>query len=119
MILFSLTFSFYYNFFIVQKQILEEVDEVDKAEEEGHVEAEKPVEAKTGDKRQWSVVAQKILMEALVAGDSDETLNRLKKASDSLVRYKEFLDYLFMAIVKERLLSSQHGIRRGRGHERL
>lgn len=58
-------------------------------------------------------------MEALVAGDSDETLNRLKKASDRLVRYKEFLDYLFMAIVKERLQSSQYGIRRERGHERL
>lgn len=105
--------------FIVQKQILEEVDEVDEAEEEGDVEAEKPVEAKTDDKRRWSVVAQKILMEALVAGDSDETLNMLKKASDRLVRYKEFLDYLFMAIVKERLLSSQYGIRRRCGHERL
>ena len=40
---------------------------------------------KTGERRRWSVVAQRILNEALVAGDSDETLNRLKKASDSLV----------------------------------
>ena len=31
-------------------------------------------------------MAEKILMEAVVAGDSDETLNRLKRASDNLVR---------------------------------
>lgn len=60
--------------------------EVDEAEE-GVVEDDKPavkLAKKTGERR-WSVVAQKILMEALVAGDSDETLKRLRKASDNLV----------------------------------
>ena len=35
--------------------------------------------------RRWSVVAQRILDEALVAGDDEETFNRLKRASDVLV----------------------------------
>lgn len=67
-------------------QILDEVPEVDEAEE-GAIEDDKPAVklAKKSDERRWSVVAQKILMEALVAGDSDETLKRLKKASDNLV----------------------------------
>ena len=56
--------------------------------EEGVNEDDKPAVKLTGktEERRWSVVAQKILMEALVAEDSDETLNRLKKASDNLVR---------------------------------
>ncbi|XP_020617286.1 uncharacterized protein LOC110055245 isoform X2 [Orbicella faveolata] len=64
---------------------LEEVPEVNETEE-GVIEDDKPTVKLAGksEERRWSVVAQKILMEALVAGDSDETLNRLKKASDSL-----------------------------------
>ena len=67
-------------------QILEEeMPEVDEAKE-GEIESdEKPVESAKTKERRWSVVAQKILMEALVAGDSEETLKRLKKASDNLV----------------------------------
>ena len=68
---------------------MEEVSEVNEAEEERPNEEERPVKGKT-DERRWSVVAQKILMEALVAGDSDETLSRLKKASDNLVGCNEF-----------------------------
>ena len=61
--------------------------EVDEAKE-GEIESdEKPVEPAKSGERRWSVVAQKILMEALVAGDSEETLKRLKKASDNLVRH--------------------------------
>ena len=72
---------------IINKKILEEVPEVDEAEEvQGAIEDDKPaVKLGKSEERRWSVVAQKILMEAVVAGDSDETLNRLKKASDSLV----------------------------------
>ena len=40
---------------------------------------------KTDNDRRWSLVAEKILMDAVVAGDTDETLSRLKKASDNLV----------------------------------
>ena len=58
--------------------------------EEGAIEDDKPAVKLAGksEERCWSVVAQKILMEALVAGDSDETLNRLKKASDRLVGWR-------------------------------
>ena len=75
------------NVIIINKKILEEVPEVDEAEEvQGAIEDDKPaVKLGKSEERRWSVVAQKILMEAVVAGDSDETLNRLKKASDSLV----------------------------------
>ena len=60
---------------------------MDEAEEvQGAIEDDKPaVKLEKSEERRWSVVAQKILMEALVVGDSDETLKRLKKASDSLV----------------------------------
>ena len=44
-----------------------------------------PIQGKTDEKRRWSVVAQKILLDALAAEDSSETLSRLKKASDNLV----------------------------------
>lgn len=72
---------------VLCNQILEEVSEVDETEE-GEIEGDdRPVRPGKTEERRWSVVAQKILMEALVAGDSDETLNRLKKASDSLVRW--------------------------------
>ena len=43
------------------------------------------VKGETEDDRRRSLVAQKILMDAVVAGDSDETLTRLKRASDNLV----------------------------------
>lgn len=81
----TLLFNIYF-ILVFHTQILEEVPEVDEAEE-GVVEDDKPAVklAKKTDERHWSVVAQKILMEALVAGDSDETLKRLKKASDNLV----------------------------------
>ena len=66
---------------------MEEVSEVDKAEEDGSVDEKVKTDKGKTDEKRWSVVAQKILSEALVAEDSDETLNRLKKASDSLVSY--------------------------------
>ncbi|KAL9955567.1 hypothetical protein ACROYT_G036906 [Oculina patagonica] len=68
----------------VNFKILEEEPEVDEAKEEETESDEKSVKLGKTEERRWSVVAQKILMEALVAGDSDETLNRLKKALDSL-----------------------------------
>lgn len=56
-----------------------------------------PVEGKTDEKRRWSVVAQKILLEALAAEDLNETLSRLKKASDNLVSgiYNDKLSSIF------------------------
>ena len=47
------------------------------------VEPERP--RKAGQQRRWSLVAQRILDEALVVGDDEETFKRLKKASDNLV----------------------------------
>lgn len=66
---------------------MDEVSEVSKVEEEGTNEEDKPDKGKTKERR-WSVVAQRILQEALVVGDSDETLTRLKNASDKLVSYQ-------------------------------
>ena len=66
---------------------MDEVSEVTKVEEEGTNEEEKPDKGKT-EERRWSVVAQRILQETLVVGDSDETLSRLKNASDKLVSYQ-------------------------------
>ena len=82
-------YLFIYFILVFYSQILEVAPEVDEAEE-GAIEDDKPaVElAKKMDERRWSVVAQKILMEAVVAGDSDETLKRLKKASDNLVGWR-------------------------------
>lgn len=86
---------------VLYKQILEEVPEVDETEE-GAIEGDdKPaVKVEKSEERRWSVVAQKIIMEALVAGDSDETLNRLKKASDGLVGWRnmiiQFVQYLYI-----------------------
>ena len=82
-------YLFIYFILVFYSQILEEAPEVDEADE-GAIEDDKPaVElAKKMDERRWSVVAQKILMEAVVAGDSDETLKRLKKASDNLVGWR-------------------------------
>ena len=71
---------------------MEEVPEVDEANEEEVEGDEKPVGLEKTEEHRWSFVAEKILMEALVAGDSDETLNRLKKASDSLVSCREECD---------------------------
>ena len=69
--------------------------EAEETEEKGPDEQEQPAKSKTDDeRRRWSVVAQKILMEAVVAGDSDETLNRLKMASDKLVSNKTFVQWL-------------------------
>ena len=65
---------------------MDEVSEVTKFEEEGTNEEDKPDKGKT-EERRWSVVAQRILQEALVGEDSDETLTRLKNASDKLVSY--------------------------------
>ena len=65
---------------------MDDVSEVTKFEEEGTNEEDKPDKGKT-EERRWSVVAQRILQEALVGGDSDETLTRLKNASDKLVSY--------------------------------
>ena len=73
--------------------------------EEGVIEDDKPAVNLAGktEERRWSVVAQKILMEALVAGDSDETLNRLKKASDSLVGWrnsiKQFVQSQYLILI--------------------
>ena len=62
--------------------------EADETEEKGPDGQEQPAKGKTDDeRRRWSVVAQKILMEAVVAGDSDETLDRLKRVSDKMVSY--------------------------------
>ena len=87
---------------------------MDEAEEvQGASEDDKPaVKLGKSEERRWSVVAQKILMEALVVGDSDETLNRLKKASDSLVGWLVLRVtvncFLFHVIVFTMLLA--HGI---------
>lgn len=94
------------------KQSLEEVPEVNETEE-GVIEDDKPTVKLAGksEERRWSVVAQKILMEALVAGDSDETLNRLKKASDSLVGWRNMIaqfvqnQYLRLILVATKLCS--------------
>lgn len=96
-----------YFILVFHTQILEEVPEVDEAEE-GAIEDDKPAVklAKKTDERRWSVVAQKILMEALVAGDSDETMKRLKKASDNLVGWRSMITQnLFKRLVVTQLCS--------------
>ncbi|XP_015759885.1 PREDICTED: uncharacterized protein LOC107339154 [Acropora digitifera] len=60
-------------------EFLEEID-VEEPRKESQAQS-----FKTDNDRRWSLVAQKILMDAVVAGDTDETLSRLKKASDNLV----------------------------------
>lgn len=67
---------------------MDEVSEVTKVEEEETNEEDKPDKGKT-EERRFTVVAQRILQEALVVGDSDETLSRLKNASDKLVSYQQ------------------------------
>ncbi|XP_068717425.1 uncharacterized protein [Montipora capricornis] len=67
-------------------KFLEGMSETSREEaEQGRTDSQGlPVKGETEDDRRWSLVAQKILMDAVVAGDSDETLTRLKKASDNL-----------------------------------
>lgn len=83
----------------IWKQILEDLSEAEVAvdPEEETENKKEPVEGKTDEKRRWSVVAQKILLEALAAEDLNETLSRLKKASDNLVSgiYNDKLSSIF------------------------
>lgn len=65
--------------YYVMLQFLEEMD-VQEPRKESQAQS-----FKTDNDRRWSLVAEKILMDAVVAGDTDETLSRLKKASDNLV----------------------------------
>lgn len=65
--------------YYVMLQFLEEMD-VQEPRKESQAQS-----FKTDKDRRWSLVAEKILMDAVVAGDTDETLSRLKKASDNLV----------------------------------
>ena len=62
--------------------MLQFLDEMDVQEPRKESQAQS---FKTDNGRRWSLVAEKILMDAVVAGDTDETLSRLKKASDNLV----------------------------------
>lgn len=66
-------------------EFLEEID-VEEPRKENQAQS-----FKTDNDRRWSLVAQKILMDAVVAGDTDETLSRLKKASDNLFSAEEGL----------------------------
>ena len=71
---------------LLSKQVLqEETDLAETVEEETGDEKEPEKPSRAVQQRRWSVVAQRILDEALVAGDDEETFNRLKRASDDLV----------------------------------
>ena len=71
---------------LLSKQVLqEETDLAETVEEETGDEKEPEKPSRAVQQRRWSVVAQRILDEALVAGDYEETFNRLKRASDNLV----------------------------------
>lgn len=71
---------------LLSKQVLqEETDLAETVEEETGDEKEPEKPSRAVQQRRWSVVAQRILDEALAAGDDEETFNRLKRASDDLV----------------------------------